>query len=201
MRVTREVITDLMPAYLSGEASPDTRVLVEEFLAGDPELKRIFEQGSNETLNAIPLVLSPEHEKRTIDRARRLLRLRSLLIALTFFFIAIPFSFSVSHEGVRWIWGDLPRAIYGFAVVAFGIGLVWLVVDRFDRARRFHWVRAVLAAILLFVIALPFSFRFGDGGARWIWGRLPIGVYVAAALAYASGLAWILLDRRLRRLE
>jgi hypothetical protein len=38
--VTREVITDLWPVYVSGEASPDTRGLVEAFLREDPELAR-----------------------------------------------------------------------------------------------------------------------------------------------------------------
>ena len=45
--VTRDVISDLWPVYESGEASADTRALVEGFLARDPELaaqmKRIAE--------------------------------------------------------------------------------------------------------------------------------------------------------------
>jgi anti-sigma factor RsiW len=38
MNVTREVILDLLPAYLSGEASPATRTLVEEHIKQDAEL-------------------------------------------------------------------------------------------------------------------------------------------------------------------
>ena len=38
MNVTREVILDLLPVYLSGEASPATRTLVEEYLKQDAEL-------------------------------------------------------------------------------------------------------------------------------------------------------------------
>ena len=41
MRVTRDVIYDLLPAYFAGEASVDTRALVEDFLATDPELGRM----------------------------------------------------------------------------------------------------------------------------------------------------------------
>jgi len=41
MNVTRNVILDLLPAYVSGEASTDTKVLVEEFLLNDPELGRV----------------------------------------------------------------------------------------------------------------------------------------------------------------
>ena len=38
MEVTRNVILDLLPLYLAGEASPDTRALVEHYLERDPEL-------------------------------------------------------------------------------------------------------------------------------------------------------------------
>ncbi|NUN03480.1 MAG: zf-HC2 domain-containing protein [Bryobacteraceae bacterium] len=39
MNVTREVIKDLLPLYQEGEVSPDTRRLVEEYLATDAELR------------------------------------------------------------------------------------------------------------------------------------------------------------------
>ena len=35
MKITRSVIVDLWAVYVSGEASADTRALVEEFLRGD----------------------------------------------------------------------------------------------------------------------------------------------------------------------
>src|SRR5262249_6787287 len=98
-------------------------------------------------------------------------------------------------------WGDLPRAIYGFAGLAFAIGLLCFLVEKLDLLNRHRWIREVLTAILLFVVALPFSFRFGKGGTHWIWGELPAGVYVGSALAYGFALAWMLLDRRLRRLK
>lgn len=44
MTVTREVIYDLLPAYFSGDVSADTRALVEEFLATDPEFRRMVDR-------------------------------------------------------------------------------------------------------------------------------------------------------------
>ena len=41
MKVTRDVIYDLLPAYFAGEASADTRLLVEEHFASDPEFGRM----------------------------------------------------------------------------------------------------------------------------------------------------------------
>ena len=36
MNVTHNVVTDLLPLYLAGEASDDTRVLVEAYLKQNP---------------------------------------------------------------------------------------------------------------------------------------------------------------------
>jgi anti-sigma factor RsiW len=41
MKITRHVIYDLLPAYFAGEVSADTRALVDEFMASDPELSRM----------------------------------------------------------------------------------------------------------------------------------------------------------------
>ena len=41
MKITRDVIYDLLPGYFAGEVSADTRVLIDEFLATDPEFARM----------------------------------------------------------------------------------------------------------------------------------------------------------------
>jgi anti-sigma factor RsiW len=41
MNVTREVIYDLLPAYFAGDASDDTRALVEAYFETDPEFARM----------------------------------------------------------------------------------------------------------------------------------------------------------------
>jgi anti-sigma factor RsiW len=44
MKVTRDVIYDLLPQYFAGEVSADTRALIEEFFATDPEFGRMAER-------------------------------------------------------------------------------------------------------------------------------------------------------------
>lgn len=44
MKVTRDVIYDLLPAYFSGDVSADTRALIEEFMETDPEFKRMSDR-------------------------------------------------------------------------------------------------------------------------------------------------------------
>jgi hypothetical protein len=85
MTITRSVILDLWPAYASGEASHDTRALVDGFLRDDPELARQLREDPLATLEA-PLP-APDLEMRALTRARRRLGgFRSLL------FVAMLFS-------------------------------------------------------------------------------------------------------------
>ncbi len=91
MDITRNVIIDLLPAYLSGDASPDTRALVEGFLRGDPELQRsLDEQRRALSLPAAPL--SHADEADALERTRRALRRRSWLLGFALAFTVAPLS-------------------------------------------------------------------------------------------------------------
>ena len=77
--VTRDVIADLWPVYRSGEASADTRRLVESYLAGDPVLRGDLER--SEHMQAMPNVqLSPDAEYRLLADARDRARLKYITI-------------------------------------------------------------------------------------------------------------------------
>jgi len=52
-KITRAIITDLYPLYVAGEASGDTRQLVEEFLAKDPEFARLLTEGGEEFVGSL----------------------------------------------------------------------------------------------------------------------------------------------------
>ena len=91
MNVTRDVILDLLPVYLAGEASPDTRALVDAYLERDPELAHIAKGGLHEVVfEPPPAPLSKEVELLTIERTRTMLRLRSILLAVALFFSLLP---------------------------------------------------------------------------------------------------------------
>jgi anti-sigma factor RsiW len=71
-KITRDVISDLWPVYASGEATADTRTLVENFLADNPEFAAEFE-----TPVAFPAAdgaLAPDVEARALVRTKDLLR-------------------------------------------------------------------------------------------------------------------------------
>ncbi len=93
MNVTREVARDLLTVVLTGEASADSRQLVEEYLAKDPELAREAEAlRAALALPATP-VPAPTAEKRTLDATRQLLKQRSATFAVALLFTLLPLSF------------------------------------------------------------------------------------------------------------
>lgn len=93
MNVTREVIIDLLPVYLSGEGSLDTRALVESFLKQDPELaQRIRGQWVENMTKAVPSSLPPELELKALRRTRRMLSAQKWLLGFSIFFTAMLLS-------------------------------------------------------------------------------------------------------------
>ena len=65
MKITRDVVSDLWPLYSSGEASADTRVLVDEFLRDDPE----FARAGSRARRSCPRRSSPSRPRRKPARS------------------------------------------------------------------------------------------------------------------------------------
>jgi hypothetical protein len=101
--LTREIIADLYPLYASGEASPDTRRLVETFLAQDAEFARTLKDRGRDLLAVYPPPLPPDHELKTLAKVKRhlsgpvwLLQLAMIMSGLAFARIVSDTSFDVS---------------------------------------------------------------------------------------------------------
>ena len=129
MKITRDVITDLLPVYLSGEASADTKALVELFLKDDPEFAKLIEE-NGAVLPDSQIKLSKDTEMDTLNKTTKLLRDRSTYLAFTIFFLLLPASFRGGKDGFQWLWADMPLSIVIF--LAFGIifGIQYLRISR-----------------------------------------------------------------------
>jgi hypothetical protein len=102
MNVTREVILDLLPVYLAGEASPATHALIEEYMQQDPELaQRIRQQWADNLGKIAPSALPPDLELRSLRRTRALIGWQKWLFGFGICFTAIALSSEFSFEGVR----------------------------------------------------------------------------------------------------
>jgi predicted anti-sigma-YlaC factor YlaD len=100
MDVTREVILDLLPVYLSGEASPATRALVEQYMQQDPELaQRIRLQWAENFAKVAPSTLPPELELRSLRRTRILLNWQRWLFGFGIAFTALSLTSEISFSG------------------------------------------------------------------------------------------------------
>jgi len=124
MNVTREVILDLLPVYLAGEASPATRALIEEYMAQDKELaQRIRVQWADNLSRITPATLPPDLELRSLRRTRALLGWQKWLFALGIAFAAISLTSEISFGDGRikefhFLMRDFPAQFGSFAVLA-----------------------------------------------------------------------------------
>jgi hypothetical protein len=102
--ITRDIIADLYPLYLSGDVSADTRRIVESFLRENPEFAQSLTEAGRDSLAAYaPPSLPPDHELKTLTRVKRrlwgpigLLQLAIITSCFAFGRIVADTSFDVS---------------------------------------------------------------------------------------------------------
>jgi anti-sigma factor RsiW len=104
MNVTRDVVRDLVTLYLAGEASADTRLLVEEYLSSNPAFAREVEAARTDDLRVPPVPLLPaESGKLALDRTRQLLRNRTSTLVVAILFTALPLAFAFNAHGITFL--------------------------------------------------------------------------------------------------
>ena len=82
MKVTRDVILDLLPLYLAGEASADTRILVEKYLETDPKLAQLAAESAELLPDDSPVPLTTEDQMKAYLEAKQLMFRRNLTWAI-----------------------------------------------------------------------------------------------------------------------
>lgn len=129
MNITRDVVKDLVAVYLAGEASADTRALVEDWLRSDPDLAAQVDRARGLKVPAVALP-SPTVEKRAFNRTRRRLRGRAILLGAAIYFSTLPLSVTFNSDGFHGLLLEdwLSRAL----ALAVAAGL-WVVYWRMSR--------------------------------------------------------------------
>jgi len=136
MNVTREVILDLLPVYLAGEASADTRALVDEYLKQDVALGREIREKMVENLSAIaPPSMPPELELKALRRTRRMLTQQRWIVALAMFFTLVPLSGGFRFEDGRFeqsfvLMRDYPQLAALSLLIALGLWVAYSLSRR-----------------------------------------------------------------------
>lgn len=130
MKITRDVITDLLPVYLAGEASDDTRALIDEFLKQDPEFANMISKQEG-PLAQRSTHLPKEIEMQTLERTKKILWQRSLYLGFAIFFTLLPASIrGGSEEGIHWMWEGTPIVPIVSVLIAI---LMWILYLRSNR--------------------------------------------------------------------
>jgi hypothetical protein len=180
MNVTREVVTDLLPIYFAGEASGDTKVLVEDYFRQDPDFERIARSAATplETLRAVrPIAASSEQKKRDLESVRRGLWRRRMLFAGSLLLTLVPlWPYSTNGHIVSPMVRDAPwEAAFHWSLAAL-LWFLYLYLARLGRR-----AASLVVAIYLTLIPIPFVFHsvFAGGSvvgfailwicAAWIW--------------------------------
>ena len=129
MKITRDIVKDLLAVYLAGDASGDTRALVEDWLRTDQELAAQLAQARRIDL---PIVAAPPPtaEKRSLDRTRRYLRGRSVVLAMAIYFSILPLTVTFGSNGFRGLLLNDWLARFPVIVVAV---FLWVVYWRMSR--------------------------------------------------------------------
>lgn len=131
MNVTREIVKDLLPLYAAGEASAETRAAVEEWLRTDPELARLLASLRDDAEPMPGPAATPSAEQATLATTKRLLGLRTWLLAAALFVTGLPFSFVAGKSGLRFLMiRDAPGVSTVLLVVAVALWIAFGAVAR-----------------------------------------------------------------------
>ena len=89
IEVTKNIVSDLWPLYSSGEASEDSRRMVEAFLAEDTAFRVTLADAEKIQRGMPPIQLSPDAERRLIESAHERARMKMWLIGATIGFAGL----------------------------------------------------------------------------------------------------------------
>ncbi|MEM7334004.1 MAG: hypothetical protein AAF490_18105 [Chloroflexota bacterium] len=126
MKITEDIIIDLLPVYQSGEASEDTKKLIEAYIEQNPDFKKMLLAFDNKLeFFDIDQPESKKIEKEALMRVKKILRTRSTLLGLALFLSLMPLSNAGnSEEGLTWLmFRDAPNVAILFGVLAL---IMWI---------------------------------------------------------------------------
>jgi hypothetical protein len=199
MKLEREVIVDLLPAYFSGEASAATRALVEEYFREHPDFEASARRAGDwlDRLNVPASAPDPEKEKLALERARLVGETRSSLLWMAIFFTAILAFFRVhDHKMIFIFWEDSMRGAVLAAVAAF----LWAMY-LFTRKRKDPLLPHMkFLAGAIFYSLLPFLFTVKDHKIVLLISKDPNVAVIMGGMAVLSWTAffyhWLKFRRR-----
>jgi hypothetical protein len=189
MKVDRDVIIDLLPAYFSGEASAATRALVEDYFRQYPEFEKTARAagGPLEGLKVPPTTPDDAREKLALERARQVTEARSSFMWLAVCFTLLLLLFRIQAGKIVWImWDKSPLVGIIFTAMA---GYFWLLYWYMRRRKDPMPAHTKFLWLAWFYTLLPFLFRIEHGRVVWLFfqSEPTLGVIFGAM----AGILWV----------
>lgn len=129
--VTREIAKDLLPLYVAGEVSEDSRAAVDEWLREDPELARLATVLGEDEVRLSERPPSPAGGQAALAATKALLRRRSWLLAIALLFTGLPLSFAFDSHGVQFFMlRDAPLTALTMWIAALGLWIAFAMLVR-----------------------------------------------------------------------
>ena len=152
--VPRNVVLDLLPVYIAGEASEETWALVEEFARNDPQIARLIRTEKLESEAILPKMPTPDNlEMKTMKRIRRSIRHQMWYVAFaTASILMLPLVAMLFTNEVNW-------SLFDFIVMGillFGTGLTYVLISKISDSMAYRTAVgvAVVAGFLLIWVNL-----------------------------------------------
>lgn len=133
MNVTREIVRDLLPLYVAGEVSGDSRAAVEEMLKADPELAAMAVALVDGTLDVrvVASAPAPIADRALLQQTQTLIRRRTWFLAAALFFTGLPLSSAFDSRGLTFLLlRDAPVTAGASVAVAVGFWIAFAAVRR-----------------------------------------------------------------------
>lgn len=145
MTISRAIIDDLYPLYAAGEASADSRALIEEYLAQHPDA----EASLRAPLPLPPVEPPPDLEARVLKRTSRLLEEKGLVgaVALTLSYIPATAEF-MERNKPQLLYREYPWVAMLIYLVAIGLWVRFFFVCRRVQAAGLHPRRTKMARLV-----------------------------------------------------
>jgi hypothetical protein len=131
MKITEEVINDLLPLFFANECSSDTKKFVEEYFQEHPEFEQQSRQNYKDPFaeNNVPS-LTPTEEVRTLKSTRRWMKVRSFVLAFAIFFSLCPFSYYHSDNESAFLFLEHPAEALIFVPFAMVFWVIYFGIKR-----------------------------------------------------------------------
>ena len=111
MKITEDVMNDLLTIHLSGEASADTKALIDSYARENPGFAARLEAAARPPVfEGTPRAPSLDRELQVLAETRKFILLRTLAVAAALLFTLVPFTFTSAYADGRSRLGRTPAS-------------------------------------------------------------------------------------------